>query len=158
MRALGDFTSSIGELVEPGMPAVISSPQGHFDYTRGTEHQVWIAGGIGVAPMLSWLRSAEPGALPHRVDFFYTARGPAPLADEVAHLAGHHEELHLHLIDTVTSPRLTAEQILATAAVEARQLSAFLCGPEQMVNTIQRDLVRAGVKPANVHREFYNLR
>ena len=48
VRAMGDFTSSIGELVAPGMPAVISSPQGHFDYKRGTEHQVWVAGGIGV--------------------------------------------------------------------------------------------------------------
>ncbi|HET7802491.1 MAG TPA: hypothetical protein VFL38_18860 [Humibacillus xanthopallidus] len=158
VRALGDFTSSIGELVAPGMPAVISSPQGHFDYTRGTEHQVWVAGGIGVAPMLSWLRSAVPGVLPHRVDFFYTARGPAPLADEVAHLASHHDELHLHVIDTETSPRLTAETVLMSAGVEAHQLSAFLCGPEQMVNAIQRDLLRAGVKPANVHREFYNLR
>ena len=158
VRALGDFTSSIGELVEPGMPAVISSPQGHFDYTRGTEHQVWVAGGIGVSPMLSWLRSAEPGGLPHRVDFFYTARGPAPLADEVAHLADHHDELHLHLIDTTASPRLTAAHILETAGTEPRQLSAFLCGPEQMVSTLQRELVRAGVKPANVHREFYNLR
>lgn len=158
VRALGDFTSSIGELVEPGMPAVISSPQGHFDYTRGTEHQVWVAGGIGVSPMLSWLRSAAPGGLPHRVDFFYTARGPAPLADEVAHLADHHEELRLHLIDTAASPRLTAEHILETAGTEPRELSAFLCGPEQMVSTLQRELVRAGVKPTNVHREFYNLR
>ena len=140
------------------MPAVISSPQGHFDYTRGTEHQIWVAGGIGVAPMLSWLRSAEVGALPRRVDFFYTARGPAPLADEVAHLAEHHEEMHLHFIDTETSPRLTAEQALGHAGVDVRALSAFLCGPEPMVNAIQRDLVRAGVKPANVHREFYNLR
>lgn len=158
VRALGDFTSSIGELIEPGMPAVISSPQGHFDYTRGREHQVWVAGGIGVSPMLSWLRSAEPGGLPHRVDFFYTARGPAPLADEVAHLTDHHDELHLHLVDTTASPRLTAAHILETADTDSRQLSAFLCGPEQMVSTLQRELVRAGVKSANVHREFYNLR
>jgi hypothetical protein len=27
-----------------------------------------------------------------------------------------------------------------------------------MVNALQKDLVRAGVKPANVHREYYNLR
>jgi predicted ferric reductase len=158
VRALGDFTSSIGELVAPGMPAVISSPQGHFDFTRGTEHQVWIAGGIGVAPMLSWLRSARPGELPHRVDFFYTARGPAPLADEVAHLAEHHDELHLHLVDTETDPRLTAGHVLEVVGVEPRRLSAFLCGPERMVSGLQRDLVRARVKPANVHREFYNLR
>jgi predicted ferric reductase len=158
VRAVGDFTSSIGDLVEPGMPAVISSPQGHFDYTRGTEHQVWIAGGIGVAPMLSWLRSARPGELPRRVDLFYTARGPAPLSDEVAHIAGHHDDLHLHLVDTSTDPRLTHEHILDTAGVEPERLSAFLCGPERMVGTLQRELVRAGVRPANVHREFYNLR
>ncbi len=158
VRAVGDFTSSIGDVVAPGMPAVISSPQGHFDYKRGTEHQVWVAGGIGVAPMLSWLRSATPGELPHRVDFFFSARGPAPLADEVAHLAGHHEELFLHLVDTETQPRLTSAQILETVGVEAPQLSAFLCGPEPMVGTLQRDLVRAGVRAANVHREFYNLR
>ena len=154
----GDFTSRIGDLVEPGMPAVISTPQGHFDYGRGTERQVWVAGGIGVAPMLSWLRSAIPGELPERVDFFYTARGPAPLADEVAHIAGHHKELQLHLVDTTTDPRLTADHILATAGAEPRKLSAFLCGPEGMVNSLQRDLVRAGLRPANVHREFYNLR
>ena len=158
VRALGDFTSSIGDLVAPGMPAVISSPQGHFDFTRGTEHQVWVAGGIGVSPMLSWLRSVRPGELPHRVDFFYTARGPAPLADEVAHLVGHHEELHLHLVDTATDPRLTAEHVLETVAAEPHQLSAFLCGPEQMVTALQRDLVGEGVRTADVHREFYNLR
>ena len=108
--------------------------------------------------MLSWLRSARPGELPHRVDFFYTARGPAPLADEVAHLAEHHDELHLHLVDTETDPRLTAAHVLEVVGVEPRRLSVFLCGPERMVNALQRDLVRARVKPANVHREFYNLR
>lgn len=156
--ALGDFTSSIGDLVEPGMPAVISSPKGHFDYCRGTEHQVWVAGGIGVSPMLSWLRSARPGQLPHRVDFFYTSRGTPALVEEVTHIAGHHEELHLHLIDTLVSPRLTVDQILATVRGRPAELSAFLCGPESMVNAMQKDLVKEGVKPANVHREYYNLR
>ncbi len=156
--AVGDFTSQIGDLVEPGMPAVISSPKGHFDYWRGTEHQLWIAGGIGVAPMLSWLRSAKPGQLPHRVDFFYTSRGPAPLVDEVTHIAGHHDELHLHLVDTEVSPRLTAQAILATVDVEPHELSAFLCGPAALVDSLQKDLISAGVKRANVHREYYNLR
>lgn len=158
VRAVGDFTSSIGDLVEPGMPAVISSPHGHFDYCRGTERQVWIAGGIGVAPILSWLRHVQPGQLPHRVDLFYTARGPAPLADEITEIVARHDELHLHLIDTEVDARLTSEQVLATAGGEPKELSAFLCGPEAMVTALQRDLVRAGVKPANVHREYYNLR
>ena len=156
--ALGDFTSNIGDLVEPGMPAVISSPKGHFDYCRGTEHQLWVAGGIGVSPMLSWLRSARPGQLPHRVDFFYTSRGNPPLVEEVTHIAGHHEELHLHLVDTLVSPRLTVAQMLSTAQGSPSELSAFLCGPESMVNALQKDLVQRGLKAANVHREYYNLR
>jgi predicted ferric reductase len=156
--ALGDFTSNIGDLVQPGMPAVISSPQGHFDYCRGTEHQLWVAGGIGVSPMLSWLRSARPGQLPHRVDFFYTSRGTPPLVEEVTHLAEHHAELHLHVIDTLVSPRLTVDQIMAVIHGRPSELSAFLCGPETMVNTIQKDLTKQGVKVANIHREYYNLR
>ena len=80
-----------------------------------------------------------------------------PLVEEVTHLAGHHEELHLHLIDTQVSPRLTVDQILATVGAPI-ELSAFLCGPESMVNTLQKSLVKEGVKAANVHREYYNLR
>ena len=80
------------------------------------------------------------------------------MVEEVTHIAGHHEELHLHLIDTLVSPRLTVDQILATAQARPPELSAFLCGPEAMVNALQKDLVQRGVKAANVHREYYNLR
>jgi predicted ferric reductase len=77
--ALGDFTSSIGELVEPGMPAVISSPKGHFDYCRGTENQVWVAGGIGVSPMLSLAQVGQTraAATPSRL-LLHLPRQPAP--------------------------------------------------------------------------------
>jgi predicted ferric reductase len=108
--------------------------------------------------MLSWLRSARPGQLPHRVDFFYTSRGNPPLVEEVTDLAGHHEELHLHLVDTEVSPRLTVDQIMTTVDGRPSELSAFLCGPESMVDVLQKDLGRKGVKAANVHREYYNLR
>ena len=64
VKALGDYTSRLQELVEPGMPAVIGGPHGRFSHWRGTDRQVWIAGGVGVAPFLSWLRALD-GTLPH---------------------------------------------------------------------------------------------
>ena len=79
VKALGDYTSRLQELVEPGMPAVIGGPHGRFNHWRGTDRQVWIAGGVGVAPFLSWVRALD-GELPHSVDFFYTADGEAPFA------------------------------------------------------------------------------
>ncbi|WP_166790503.1 ferredoxin reductase family protein [Cryobacterium tagatosivorans] len=156
--ALGDFTSNIADLVEPGMPAVINSPHGHFDYRRGTDHQAWIAGGIGVAPILSWLRDATSETLPARVDLYFSSRGPAPYGDEIRALSARHDAIHLHLIDTSTEPRLTVEDVLTTAGCSPRELSAFICGPEAMVSAFQRGLVRAGARAANVHREYFNLR
>ena len=106
VKALGDYTSRLQELIEPGMPAVIGGPHGRFSHWRGTERQVWIAGGVGVAPFLSWLRALD-GQLPHRVDFFYTADGEAPFAEEIREIADRHESLHAHLIDTASEGRLT---------------------------------------------------
>ena len=59
VKALGDYTSRLQELIEPGMPAVIGGPHGRFSHAKGTDRQVWIAGGVGVAPFLSWLRALD---------------------------------------------------------------------------------------------------
>ena len=91
VKALGDYTSRLQELIEPGMPAVIGGPHGRFSHWKGTDRQVWIAGGVGVAPFLSWLRALDGHQLPHRVDFFYSADGEAPFADEIRAIADRHE-------------------------------------------------------------------
>ncbi|MGZ8632299.1 MAG: ferredoxin reductase family protein [Solirubrobacteraceae bacterium] len=64
VKALGDYTSRLQELIEPGMPAVIGGPHGRFSHWKGTDRQVWIAGGVGVAPFLSWLRALDGQQLP----------------------------------------------------------------------------------------------
>ena len=158
VKALGDFTSGIGAMVEPGMPAVISRPHGDFDYRRGSERQVWIAGGVGITPFLSWLRAATPDQLPLRVDLFYTVRGPAAYSAELRDLAARHHSVRLHIIDTSSQPALTPEQALETAGGEPRTLSVFMCGPEQLVVSFRKAMFKAGVKPANIHREYFNLR
>lgn len=30
-----------------------------FDYTLGRDHQVWVAGGIGISPFLAWLSALD---------------------------------------------------------------------------------------------------
>jgi predicted ferric reductase len=157
VKALGDYTSRLQDLVEPGMPAVIGGPHGRFSHWRGTDRQVWIAGGVGVAPFLSWLRALD-GHLPHRVDFFYTAEGRAPFADEIHAIADRHESLHAHLIDTSVDGRLTAEQVLAAADDNRGNLSVFMCGPREMLRAFQTQLRLAGVPAKRIHREQFDWR
>jgi len=73
IKALGDETSQLLDVVRPGMPAVIGGPFGRFSHEKGTSRQLWIAGGIGVTPFLSWLRALDNHPLRGRVDFFYTS-------------------------------------------------------------------------------------
>lgn len=157
IKALGDYTSRLHELVEPGMPAVIGGPHGRFDHRRGTDRQVWIAGGVGVAPFLSWLRSLD-GPLPYRVDFFYSAVGAPAFADEIRTIADRHDGLHAHLIDSSLEGRLTVERVLVDVGGHPEGLSVFMCGPAAMLSAFETRLRRAGVASRHIHREYFDWR
>ncbi len=157
IKALGNATSR-AHLVEPGMPAVIGGPFGRFDHRVGGDRQLWIAGGVGVTPFLSWLRSAERQALPAQVDFFYSAAGDAPFAEEITAIAARHEGLHIHLIDTTVDGRLTADDMLAAVDGDRRGLSVFMCGPTGMLRAFQIQLRRAGVPGGRINREYFDWR
>ena len=60
MKALGDYTRRVRESLAEGAKA-IEGPYGRFNPLRGEARQVWVAGGIGITPFLSVLRSMEPG-------------------------------------------------------------------------------------------------
>ncbi len=159
VKALGDYTSRLGDLVAPGMPAVVGGPHGRFNHAKGTDRQVWIAGGVGVTPFLSWLRSLDEQPVRGRVDFFYTsAEGEKPYAEEIKTIAARHDELRAHLVDTSVDGRLTGQRVLAGVDGGVRGLSVFLCGPDGMVRSLQAQLRAAGVPARRIHREYFDWR
>jgi predicted ferric reductase len=157
VKALGDYTSKLSAIVERGMPAVIGGPHGRFFHSRGTDRQIWIAGGVGVAPFLSWLRALDQFPL-RQVDFFYSNDGPAPFAEEIATIASLHKNLHVHVVDTRVDGRLTTDQILDAVEGDRRALSVFMCGPAPMLRTFQTGLRSAGVPIHRIHREHFDWR
>ncbi len=111
IKALGDGTTRLQDVVQPGMPAVIGGPIGRFYPTKSTHRQLWVAGGIGVTPFLSWMR--DLGQHPPRgtVDFFYSSAEPdMPYAEEIRDLAARAGLVRVHFIDS-RQGHLTAERI-----------------------------------------------
>lgn len=157
VKALGDHTTRLPEVVQPGMPAVVSGPYGNFDRFAGTPHQVWIAGGVGITPFLSWLRSLD-GELKESVDFFVTSAGRSPFADEIETVAGRHPRLTVHLIDTTSDGRLTPQRVLETVKADPRELSVFMGGPDAMLRQFRKEFRGSGVRAANIHREYFHWR
>jgi predicted ferric reductase len=159
VKALGDYTSSLRDLLEAGMPAVIGGPHGRFDHAKGTPDQVWIAGGVGVAPFLSWMRALDEHPPSGRVNLYYAFTGAsAPFAEELTAIGAGHPSVRVHLVDSAVDGRLTAARILDESNVEPSRLSAFLCGPEAMLQQLQRGLRDGGVASRRIHREYFDWR
>jgi predicted ferric reductase len=158
VKALGDWTAGVAELVEPGMPAVIGGPHGRFTHRKGGPHQVWVAGGVGVTPFLSWLRSIQEHPVQAEVDFFYaSSQDPVPYAAEIQTLADRHG-LRAHVVRSEVDGRLTPDLVLSQVAVAPPQLSVFLCGPEGLVQAMSTGLRAAGVRSGHIHREYFTWR
>lgn len=161
VKALGDWTAAIGEAVRPGMPAVLSGPHGRFTHTKGTAaQQLWIAGGVGITPFLSWMRSLSEHPPAGPVDLFWSVatEEDAPYAAELGGLADEHPQVTFHLVRTRADGRLTAAGALQTADADPRAVSVFLCGPTAMVRGLTADLQAAGVPRRAVFREHFDWR
>jgi predicted ferric reductase len=158
VKALGDYTSSLADRVVPGMPAVLSGPHGRFLHSKGTTRQIWVAGGVGLTPFLSWLRSLDEHPPPGPVHFFYTVTDDAPYADEIRDIVDRHPQVDLRIVRTIADPRLTADALLEPVGGSVTDVSVFMCGPTQMVSSLTSGLRRAGVPNSSIHREHFDWR
>jgi predicted ferric reductase len=159
IKALGDGTSQLPAAVQPGMPAVIRGPFGRFSHQKGTRRQVWVAGGIGITPFLSWLRTLDEQPLRGRVDLFYTCAGPdMPYTDEITEIAATCDLVRVHIIDSRNGHLSTAQVLASTNDEEPDTLSVFLCGPVGMTRKYQAEFLRAGVPVGHIYREYFDWR
>lgn len=74
IRDLGDFTKQLGQL-RPGQRVTVEGPYGHFTLAgRAASGVVLLAGGAGIGPMLSLLRSLSPNAASLPIRLLYGNR------------------------------------------------------------------------------------
>ena len=157
IKASGDFTAHLVDNLGPGTKARVEGSYGMLDHRTGGERQIWISGGIGVTPFLSWLRD---GAIDSRVDFFYTVRHPedAVFADEIISLSAHEPNLRFHINVSSLAGSLTPERVVETVGEPLDGVSVYLCGPVGMIEVFEVGLARSGVDPRNIHYEEFSFR
>ncbi|GAB6090164.1 ferredoxin reductase family protein [Spirochaeta dissipatitropha] len=63
IKAVGDFTSKV-DLLEPGDSITLDGPYGVFRPAAVQRPAVWLAGGVGITPFLSAVRSLQEGDHP----------------------------------------------------------------------------------------------
>lgn len=159
VKASGDFTRALFRQLQPGMDAVVEGAHGHFDYKTGGNKQVWIAGGIGLTPFLSFLRDMD-GTLERDVDFYYTVRHreEALFVEEIQAAAAKEPRLRVHIRFSATDGSLTIEEIVKNAGGDVHGHHVYLCGPFAMVQAFEQKFLALGVPAKNIHYEEFNFR
>ena len=159
VKASGDFTRALFGSLQPGMEAVVEGAHGMFDYKTGGGKQIWIAGGIGLTPFLSFLRDMD-GSLNHDVDLYYTVRHKeeALFLDEIEAAAKTNHRLKAHIRFSATDGSLTSEDIVRNAGGNVSGHHIYMCGPLAMVQAFEKKFLGLGVPAKNIHYEEFNFR
>jgi predicted ferric reductase len=155
VRDSGDFSGLLSTL-SPGSKVWLDGPHGSFtaEAARGGDGLVLLAGGVGITPMMSMLRTLADRGDDRAHRLVVAERGDEPLfADELAAL-----DRRLHLQVTRTGGRRIDAALLAEVlpGPEARdRLDYFVCGSPSLMAGSLAALEQLGVPAARVHTEQF---
>jgi predicted ferric reductase len=165
VRELGDFTSSIGTLTI-GEKAFVDAPHGAFVLPDDASRPLFLfAGGIGISPMMSMLRTLAQQRDARRVTLFY-ASGDAehrPFSDELEPLGG---QLELRVVAIVERPppdwrgeagRLDHDTLMRLLPAPDPDGDYLICGPDPMMDAVEAHLLECGVAPDRIDSERFNI-
>jgi predicted ferric reductase len=165
IKALGDFTSTIKD-VRTGERAWIDAPYGTFsiDDAPQAEGYGFIAGGIGIAPVMSMLRTLADRGDRRPLVLFYGNRvwDRVAFREELDQLA---LRLNLRVVHVLLEPHAswTGERgfvgedvLLRHVPPERHRFHWFLCGPTPMTTGAEKALAALGVPAAQVHSEIFD--
>ncbi len=125
---------------------------------------VAIAGGSGLAPIKSILRTALLGAEERRVELFFGVRDEEDIYDETTLnlLAAHHPNVRFEVLLSAPSQE-TGRRVGTLPDVLARELPTYedaryyLAGPPAMVEAVSSLAIKKGIRPDRIHSDPFFL-
>jgi predicted ferric reductase len=164
IRNLGDFTKEI-QRVPVGKRVYLDGPYGAFTIGNPADMHVLIAGGVGVTPMMSMIRTLADRGDKRPVILLYGSkdRESITFCEELEVLKA---RLDLTVVHVLANPPAgwTGEQGFINAEMFKRHLPPpysdheyFICGPGVMMDAIEKALGEMGVPMAKYHSERYSF-
>jgi predicted ferric reductase len=168
IKAVGDFTRTVQEM-EPGQRVYVDGPFGAFSVDRHphAERYVFVAGGIGITPIMSMLRTLADRGDHRPLTLLYANRTWAGVTfrEELAELE---QRLNLKVVYVLSAPHENwpGERGRINQALLERYLprpdrrdsqEVFICGPKPMMDAVEKALVALHVPVGDFHSERFDL-
>lgn len=165
IKEAGDFTDRIGELM-PGTRAYVDGPHGNVTLSDAAAPGLaLIAGGVGIAPIMSMLRQLRSEQDPRPIKLIYGNR----VAEQILYRAELAEmeqalKLDLHLVLSEPPPAWDGPTGSLDEAVLARLLEGqstanwlhIVCGPAPMIDSVEDTLETLGVPMQQIVSEKFS--
>lgn len=159
LKVLGDWTRKIRDDLEAGGEVIIRGPYGRFNSAKAGNKQVWVAGGIGITPFLSKLRSIKKDD-PREITLLYGVREQkeALFFDELKKLCKALPKTNIILLESNKGQFANVKDMKARLKSPLSSYDYFLCGPKPMLNAVKKDLKIEGVTRDKIHSEAFEFR
>jgi predicted ferric reductase len=161
VKAVGPFTRRVQE-VKPGTRAYVDGPFGHtsIDSFPDADRYLHVAGGIGIAPCISILRTlADRGdRRPHTLVYGSADWDSAAFREDLAELAS---RIDLKVVHVLEKPPLgwlgetgvVGPELLERHLPRSGRRVCFVCGPDAVVDATEAALAEMGVLVDDIHSE-----
>ena len=166
IKELGDFTKRIKDAPR-GLRVYVDGPYGAFSFDRhpAAPGYVFIAGGIGVAPIMSMLRTLadRKDKRSHLLFFAGANLDRLTFYEELIELK---KTLSLRVVLVLEKPApdwqgekgfLTGTIFSRHLAENMREFEYFICGPVPMIHLAEKELHRLGVPLHHLHSELFDF-
>ncbi|HTU03256.1 MAG TPA: ferric reductase-like transmembrane domain-containing protein [Candidatus Sulfotelmatobacter sp.] len=167
-EAQGLVSRHMHDTLTEGDRVAIAGPAGRFTFTGAEADSVaLLAGGVGITPLMSILRSLTDRRWGGKIYFVYSAKAERDIIfrEELQTLQRQFPNLHLTL--TLTRPDSTSWDG-ATGRIDATLLTHvipdvtgipfYLCGPAEMLVATRALLRKLGVQESNIRTESFGAR
>ena len=164
IRKLGDFTQVIDK-VPVGLRVYLDGPYGAFTIGNPADMHVLLAGGVGITPMMSIIRTLADASDKRPVILIYGSKDwdSITFREELEALEARLDLKVIHVL-AVAPADWTGERGFITAEVLKRHLPPpyatheyFICGPAVMMDSIEGALEKLGVPMSKYHSERYSF-
>jgi predicted ferric reductase len=164
IRKLGDLTRQIDK-TPVGKRVYLDGPYGAFTIGNPADMHVLIAGGVGITPMMSMLRTLADRGDERPVVLIYGSKDWESITFR-EELEALRKRLSLTIVHVLSDPPAgwTGEPGRINAEIFKRHLPPpfadheyFICGPNVMMDAIEKALGELGVPMSKYHSERYSF-
>ena len=135
--------------VREGDVLAISEPRNNFPLRRDALQTIFIAGGIGITPLLAMAQTLEHAGLGYELNYFAENREQLAFPERLA-LLGDRVKTHLAL-----SPPAAQDRMRGLLSGYRPHMQVYVCGPGPMLNAGRQIAAEQGWPENTVHFEYF---